>query len=103
MTTESPRLLVLRDGDGNFYLISDDVIHASRVPEENWAEVQQALDSDVAGFFFNNQAFQNAFTTVNQGNTANNTNVLIGALVGGSQTALSFQSNAANVGTSQNA
>lgn len=103
MTTESPRLLVLRDGDGSYYLISDDLIRSSRVPEEHWTEVQAALDSDVAGFFFNNQAFQTAFTNVNQGNSANNTNVLLGALVGGSQTALSFQSNAANVGTVQNA
>ena len=98
--------LIIRDSDGNFYVISSETLESSRVPSERKAELEEALKGDVSGFFFplfNNQVFQNAATTVNQGNQATNTNVALGVFGPVSQTALSFQSNAANVGTVQNA
>ena len=106
MTTTNQQGLIIRDNDGNFYVISSETIEASRVPAERQAELEAALAGDVSGFFFpifNNQAFQTAVTNVNQGNTANNTNVALGVFGPVNQTALSFQSNAANVGTVQNA
>jgi hypothetical protein len=51
MTTESSRLLVIRDDQGYYYLISDDAIEAARVPAEKRATVEEALQGDVSGFF----------------------------------------------------
>jgi hypothetical protein len=51
MTTESTRLLVIRDDQGTYYLISDDAIEAARVPAERRTTVEEALQGDVSGFF----------------------------------------------------
>jgi hypothetical protein len=51
MTTDTTRLLVIRDEEGHLYLISDDVIQASRVPAAQQAMAQESLQSEVVGFF----------------------------------------------------
>lgn len=104
MTTQSSEQLVLRDSDGTFYLLDRATIEAGRIPEDRQAELQKGLQGDVAGYFFNNAAFQNVFanlpvTTVNQTNTASANNVLVGAFVQASpQTIAQIQGNQANLG-----
>ena len=85
MTTSSQQLLVLRDGDGNFYLISDDVIQKSRVPEDKKQAVEQALrgSEDVAGFVVDTNIFEQTLANVPQTKIQSGTNVVAGALVGG--------------------
>jgi hypothetical protein len=94
MTTANEKVLVLRDNDGNFYLLTEQAIQSARVPQEKMGEVQQALSgSDTSGFYFNtNLAF------LNQQNFQSANNVVLGgfALVG-SQTALNLASNSANI------
>lgn len=85
MTTSSQQLLVLRDGDGNLYVISGDAIQKSRVPEDKKQAVEQALrgSEDVAGFVFDTNIFKQTFANVPQTNIQSGTNVVAGALVGG--------------------
>jgi hypothetical protein len=96
------QVLILRDGDGNFYLIGSDAIEAGKVPAEKRAMIEQALTGDVAGFFFDDRSFQSAFTSLRQNNTAVGANTMIGGLnVLSPQTLTQLQGNIANVGTSQ--
>jgi hypothetical protein len=97
-------VLILRDGEGNFYLISADAIEAGRVPEDKKAALQQAVSGDVSGFFFDDRAFQTAITNLGQSNRAVGSNTMIGGLNVLSPQALSqVQGNIANVATSQSA
>ena len=95
-------VLILRDSDGNMYLISGDALEAGKVPAEKKAVLEQALSRDVSGFFFNDTAFQSAFTDLSQNNSAFGANTMVGGLnVLSPQTLTQLQGNIANVGTSQ--
>ena len=95
-------VLILRDSDGNVYLISANAIEAGRVPDDKKTVLEQALTGDVAGFFFDDRSFQSAFTSLRQNNTAVGANTRIGGLnVLSPQTLTQLQGNIANVGTSQ--
>lgn len=50
MTTESSNGLVLRDGEGNYYRISREVLEAHRVSEEERPGLEAALGGDTGGF-----------------------------------------------------
>jgi len=102
MATESTRVLVLRDGEGNLYLLDQGTIDANRVPDERRAGVQEALQQDVGGYFFDAAVLNNA-TNVGQGNNASANNVMVGVFALGPQTVLQLQGNSANVGTAQSA
>jgi hypothetical protein len=96
------QVLILRDGEGNFYLIGSDAIEAGKVPADKRAAIEQALSGDVAGFFFDDRNFQSAFTSLRQSNAAVGSNTMIGGLnVLSPQTLNQVQGNIANVGTSQ--
>jgi hypothetical protein len=102
MASESTQVLVLRDGDGYLYLLDRNTIEANRVPDERRAEVQQLLQEDVGGYFFDT-ALLNNVTNVGQSNNANANNVMVGVFAAGPQTILQLQGNTANVGTAQSA
>jgi hypothetical protein len=93
--------LILRDGEGNFYAISGELIDKSRVTEEQKQALEQALKGDVSGFLFDFAALSN-LTNVAQSNNANANNVAFGAFVG-PQTIAQIQGNQANIGTFQSA
>jgi hypothetical protein len=98
------QVLILRDGEGNFYLIGSDAIEAGKVPADKKAVIEQALSGDVSGFFFDDRAFQTAITNLGQSNSAVGSNTMIGGLNVLSPQALSqVQGNIANVSTSQRA
>jgi hypothetical protein len=98
------QVLILRDGDGNMYLISGDALTAGKLPADKKAVLEQALSGDVSGFFFNDTAFQTAITNLGQSNTAVGANTMIGGLNVLSPQALSqVQGNIANVSTTQRA
>jgi hypothetical protein len=101
MTQQQQQAVVLRDGDGNFYVISSDVIGQSRVSDDQKAALEEALKGDVAGFLFD---FANLTSVVNvpQTNNATANNIAVGAFVG-PQTIAQIQSNVANVGVNQQA
>ena len=55
MTTEQMEKLLIADQDGNFYLLSPEVLQQARVPAEHAAEIRAELEkranqSDVSGF-----------------------------------------------------
>jgi len=103
MTTQSNQVIVLRDGEGNYYLIGGEAIQAGRVPEDKKQILEQALQEsqDVSGFFFDPK-FNTAFQTVGQSNVAGASNVFVGgASVLSPQTITQLQGNIANVGSSQ--
>jgi len=102
MASESTQVLVLRDGDGYLYLIDRNTIEANRVPDDRRAEVQQLLQDDVGGYFFDT-ALLNNVTNVGQSNNASANNVMVGVFALGPQTVLQLQGNSANVGTAQSA
>jgi hypothetical protein len=101
MTQQQQQAVVLRDGDGNFYVISSDVIGQSQVPAEQKAALEEALKGDVSGFLFD---FANLTSVVNvpQTNNATANNVALGFFVG-PQTIAQVQGNVANVGVNQQA
>ena len=100
MATDS--VLILRDGDGTFYLITAEAMEAGKVPAEKRQAIEEAVSGDVSGFFFNDFLFQNAFTNLTQTNTAFGSNTLIGGVnVLSPQTITQIQGNVANINTSQ--
>jgi hypothetical protein len=51
MKQEQTKAMVLRDMDGNYYLLPLDVVQKARVPEESKAEIEAAIGGgDVAGY-----------------------------------------------------
>jgi hypothetical protein len=110
MTTQSNDTFILRDGEGNIFLVSRQAIEAGRVPEDKKAAVQRALEGEVSGYLFgpsftnvfSTPTFQNAFTNVGQHNTAIGSNAVVGSLVGANSQSLSqLGVNVATVGTNQ--
>jgi hypothetical protein len=78
--------VVLTDADGNYYLLTQDLIQAGRIPPDRAAALEQALiGQDISGYFFD-------FTKINlarveQANLQAGQNIVAGAfLVGAAQT-----------------
>ena len=88
------RALVLRDAEGNYYVIPASVLEASKVSAEQ---------AEVAGYgFFFSPDIQNAFTNLQQNNTNVGSNLAIGGFIGlNNQNLTQVGANTANVGTVQ--
>jgi hypothetical protein len=91
--------LILRDGSGNYYVISSDVIGQSRVSDQQKAALEEALKGDVSGFLFDT-AFLTNIANVAQSNNASANNVGIGFFVG-PQTIAQVQGNTGVVNQGQ--
>lgn len=50
MTNEANAVVVLRDEEGQYYCLTPAMLEEARVPVEQGAAVQEALDGDVRGF-----------------------------------------------------
>jgi hypothetical protein len=96
MTTGS-RILVLKDGEGNYYVLHERAIEAGRVPASKKAELEQALmGQDVAGFLFGFNKLN--FAQLSQTNEQFGKNIVAGSFVfGGPQTLVQLAGNTANV------
>lgn len=81
-TSNSQQVIVLRDGEGNFYLISEETLKSGRVPADKAQELQKAISGDVAGFLFD-AGFQNQFQNFQQSNTNLGANTIIGGFAVG--------------------
>ncbi len=95
--TTSPRILVLKDGEGNYYVLHERAIEAGRVPASKKAELEQALmGQDVSGFLFDFNKLN--FAQLTQSNQQFGQNVVAGGFIaGGPQTLVQLASNTANV------
>jgi hypothetical protein len=89
--------LVLRDAEGNYYLLTQEIIQAGRVPPDKTAAFEQAITGqDVSGYYFD-------FNKVNvaqlgQANQQVGQNIVAGAfIVGGAQTLLQLAGNAGSI------
>jgi hypothetical protein len=102
MASETVQVLVLRDGEGNLYLLDRNTIENGRIPEERQAEVQQLLQDDVGGYFFDVAAL-NSVINVPQTNNATANNIALGVFATGPQTIVQVLGNTANVGANQQA
>ena len=49
MTSDESRAMVLRDADGNYYVLPLDVVERARVPGERVAELEEAM-GEVSGY-----------------------------------------------------
>ena len=95
--------LIVRDSEGNFYVISESVLKAGKVAADKKQVLQQALTSEVSGYgAFFSPDIQNAFTNVSQGNTNVGANTFVGgfALLN-NQNLTQLGLNSANVNTQQ--
>jgi uncharacterized protein YbjQ (UPF0145 family) len=105
MTTQNTQALIVRDNEGNFYVISQDVLRAGRLSDDKKQALQQALGGEVSGYgAFFSPDINNAFTAIGQ----NNTNVGANTFVGGfallnNQNLTQLGLNSANVSTNQHA
>ncbi|MGE0539413.1 MAG: hypothetical protein AB7R89_04480 [Dehalococcoidia bacterium] len=102
MANETVQVLVLRDGEGNLYLLDRNTIETGRIPEERQSEVAQLLQDDVGGYFFDIAALNNVIN-VPQTNNATANNIALGVFATGPQTIVQVQGNTANVGANQQA
>jgi hypothetical protein len=100
MTTQNTQALLLRNQQGDFFIISEEAVQAGRVPADKMQAVQQALSGgssgEVSGYLFDN-TFQNAFTGLSQNNTNIGNNFVLGGVVGLNNQSLSQLG--VNVGT----
>ena len=96
--------LILRDQQGNFYVVSPQAIEAGKLSSEQASKLQSALGGEVSGYgFFFSPDIQSAFTNVGQHNTNIGGNTAIGGIIGlNNQTTTQLGLNSANVGTMQN-
>ena len=86
---DTDMVVVLRNQKGDIYLITQAILESGKVPDNKKAAVEAALTGEVAGYLFNNNTFQNAFTGLSQNNTNIGSNVLIGGVLGGNVQSLS--------------
>jgi len=95
--------LILRDQQGNFYVISPQAIEAGKVPADKQQALQSALGGEVSGYgFFFSPDIQSAFTNVGQHNTNIGGNTAVGGIIGlNNQNLTQLGLNSANVGTVQ--
>lgn len=89
--------VVLKDADGNYYLLTQEIIQAGRIPPDRTAALEQALTGqDISGYFFD-------FNKVNlaraeQANLQAGQNIVAGAfLVGGAQTLAQLAANTGSI------
>jgi len=106
MTTHTDETLILRNQAGDIYAISAATLQSGRVPDDKKQALEQALSSeqsgDVAGFIFDVNSFQNAFTNLSQRNTNVGSNFVLGGLVGLNNQSLSqLGVNVGNVSSTQ--
>jgi hypothetical protein len=86
------KAFILRDGEGNYYLLSEETVRSAKISSEKAAVLQQEA-GDTAGFFFNTNIFTNFAPQTNAANLTQNQNqgasnvALGGFLAVGSQTA----------------
>ena len=102
MASETVQVLVLRDGEGNLYLLDRNTIENGRISDDRQAEIQQLLQDDVGGYFFDVAALSNVIN-VPQTNNATANNIALGVFAVGPQTIVQVQGNTANVGANQQA
>lgn len=78
--------VVLKDADGNYYLLTQEIIQAGRIPPDRAAALEQVLTGqDISGYFFDFNKVNLA--RVEQANLQAGRNIVAGAfLVGGAQT-----------------
>jgi hypothetical protein len=103
MATQNMQTLILRDSEGHFYVISEQVLKAGRVPDNKKQALQQALTAEVSGYgAFFSPDIQNAFTGLSQNNTNVGGNTFIGGFAGlNNQNLTQLGLNSANVQTGQ--
>jgi hypothetical protein len=96
--------LIVRDSEGNFYVIPEATLKAGKVSADKQQVLQQALTSEVSGYgAFFSPDIQSAFTNLNQGNTNVGGNTFIGGFAGlNNQNLTQLGVNSANVVTGQN-
>ena len=95
--------LIVRDSEGNFYVISESVLQQGKVPADKQQALKDALGGEVSGYgAFFSPDIQNAFTNLNQGNTNVGGNTFVGgfALLN-NQNLTQLGLNSANVQTGQ--
>jgi uncharacterized protein YbjQ (UPF0145 family) len=95
--------LIVRDGEGNFYVISEAVLKAGKVAADKQQALKDALTAEVAGYgAFFSPDIQNAFTNLSQNNTNVGGNTAIGGIIGlNNQNLTQLGLNSANVQTGQ--
>jgi len=95
--------LILRDQQGDFYVVSPQAIEAGKVPADKAQQIQSVLGSEVSGYgFFFSPDIQNAFTNLSQNNTNVGGNVAVGGIIGlNNQNLTQLGLNSANVQTGQ--
>jgi hypothetical protein len=112
MTSENSQIVVLRNQQGDIFLIADSVLEAGRVPENKKQAVEQALaGGEVSGYGFgflganfnNTTQVMNNIVTQPVINTGINTAVVIGGVLPGSvaQSVTNTGAAVANIGASQ--
>jgi hypothetical protein len=81
MTTMNDQALILRDGEGNFYVITSEMLQAGRASGETQAALEKAMKDDTSGFFFD---FLNQVNAINNPQNVSNVgaNFAFGAFTG---------------------
>jgi hypothetical protein len=79
MADQGTDIVILRDGEGNYYLIAADAVQAGRVPSDKAQLLEKAIAGDVSGFFLDS-VFQSQFAGLSQNNTNRGANTIIGGL-----------------------
>jgi hypothetical protein len=76
------QVLIIRDSDGNFYVIPGSMLESGRVPDDQKAALEQAIQSDVSGFGFFNTIAQGNFISNPQNVSNTGSNFAAGFLTG---------------------
>lgn len=54
MTAEAANIFIMRDGEGNYYALSQETLDEHKVTPEQWEQAQKSTGTDdVAGYWFN--------------------------------------------------
>jgi hypothetical protein len=76
------QVLIIRDGEGNFYVVSGETIQAGRLSDDQKAALENAIQSDVSGFGFFNTVLQGNFISNPQNVSNTGSNVAFGFFTG---------------------
>jgi len=95
--------IILRDQQGNFYVITPEAVEAGKLSSDQAQKLQSALSGEVSGYgFFFSPDIQNAVTNLGQHNTNIGGNTAVGGIIGlNNQNLTQLGLNSANVGTVQ--
>jgi uncharacterized protein YbjQ (UPF0145 family) len=95
--------LILRDQQGDFYVVTPQALEAGKVPADKAQQIQSILGGEVSGYgFFFSPDIQNAVTNLGQHNTNVGFNTAVGGIVGlNNQNLTQLGLNSANVQTGQ--